>query len=86
MLLPSDAQAQITGLSKLPKQASAAQRNAGVPRLTLFGGSATSKGGRNNWDMGPALAASLSWKIPGAPFRARFDPYFEHHSGAGVDA
>jgi hypothetical protein len=57
--------------------ASAVQSRTGNPSLTLFGGLAS---GDNDWDMGPALAASFNWHLPSAPFNLRIDPYFSYHS------
>jgi hypothetical protein len=55
----------------------AVQRRGGSPTLTLYGGLAS---GDNDWNMGPALAASFNWRIADAPFNIRLDPYFAYHS------
>jgi hypothetical protein len=79
VLLAGSAQAQSAGFrSTSPLSNATVQRGSGgSPHLTLYGGLAS---GDNNWDMGPALAASFNWRLSDAPFNLRFDPYFSYHS------
>jgi hypothetical protein len=60
-----------------PVASATVQRSAASPRLTLYGGLAS---GDNDWEMGPALAASFNWGLADVPFNLRLDPYFSYHS------
>lgn len=77
-LLAGSAQSQAASFrSSKATPVTAAAQSAGGPHLTLYGGLAS---GDNNWDMGPALAASFNWRLADAPLNLRFDPYFSYHS------
>ncbi|MGH7695885.1 MAG: hypothetical protein ACRENH_12940 [Gemmatimonadaceae bacterium] len=57
------------------------QRSGAGLSLTLYGGF---EGAEDTWETGPAVAASLNWRLR-APLSVRVDPYFAYHSGAGTD-